>query len=137
MVYSVMAIFIKALSQFISYDKLRQLLVLIACFYHDYFKVVNIKLGFTDLLICNLITLIEQCKIHYLNLDKALLFPRNQTICLKNWRLRRAPTTKKFIIFCWNFAHVSHLSMSTKGCSGFFLCFLDPELLMNQVSVSV
>ena len=22
--------------------------------------------------------------------------------------------------FCWNFAHVSYLPMSTKGCAGFF-----------------
>ena len=30
-------------------------------------------------------------------------------------------------IFDWNFAHVSHLLMSTKGCLEFFLFCLDPE----------
>ena len=62
-------------------------------------------------------------KIWYLNIDKALLFLRNQAICLKNWKLRRAPTTTKFDIICWNFAHVSYLTISTKGCSGFFILF--------------
>ena len=53
------------------------------------------------------------------NLDKPLLFQRNQVICLKNWKLWGAPTTIKFV-FCWNFPHVSYLTMSTKGCLGFF-----------------
>ena len=61
---------------------------------------------------------------HRLNLDKALLLPRNQTICLKNWNFWRASTATKFNIFCWNFARVSYLTMSTKGCSGFF-CFVN------------
>ena len=61
---------------------------------------------------------------HRLNLDKALLLPRNQTICLKNWNFWRASTATKFSIFCWNFARVSYLTMSTKGCSGFF-CFVN------------
>ena len=69
----------------------------------------------------NLVILIKLCKIWYLNLEKVLLFPRNQTISLKNWKLWRAPTTTKFNIFCWNFAHGSYLIMSTKGCSGFCL----------------
>ena len=30
--------------------------------------------------------------------------------------------------FCWNFAHVSYLPISTKGCLGFFLFCLDLEL---------
>ena len=50
--------------------------------------VVNIKLVFKD---------------WYLNSDKAVLFPRNQVICLKNWKLWRAPTTK--LIF---FAKILH-----------------------------
>ena len=33
-----------------------------------------------------------------------------------------------FNIFCWNFAHVSYLPMSTKVCPGFFLFWLDLEL---------
>ena len=32
---------------------------------------VNIKLGFTDQLFCNLIMLIKGCKIPYKNLDKS------------------------------------------------------------------
>ena len=67
---------------------------------------------------------IKLYKIQYLNLDKALLFHRNQPICLKNWKLWRAPTATKFNIFSWNFAHVSYLIMSAKGCSGlFFILF--------------
>ena len=69
----------------------------------------------------NFVILVGLYKIWYLNLGKALLFPRNQAICLKNWKLWRAPTTTKFSIFCWNFTHVSYLTMSTKGCSGIFL----------------
>ena len=49
----------------------------------------------------------------------------------------RAPTTVEFIIFYWNFPHVSVLRMSTKGCVGFFKFCLDLELLINLVSVSV
>ena len=44
----------------------------------------------------------------------------------------RAPTTTKFNIFCWNFAHVSYLTMFTKVCSGFFKFCLDLELLMKM-----
>ena len=42
--------------------------------------------------------LIKWCKIQHLSLDKALLFPRNQVISLKNWKLW-GPTTKEFNIF--------------------------------------
>ena len=59
-------------------------------------------------------------KICYVSLDKALLFPKNQAMCLKNWKLWRAPTTTEFYIFYWNFAHVSYLTVSTNACSGFF-----------------
>ena len=47
---------------------------------------------------------------------------------MKNWKLLRAPTTIEFNIFCWNFAQVSYLPMSTKQCSRFVLFFLDLEL---------
>ena len=83
-------------------------------------RVVNLKLAFTDWFCYNLIVPIKLCKIRNLNLDKTVLFLTNQVISLKNWKLRRFPTTIKFIIFCWNFAHVSYLAMSTKGCSEFF-----------------
>ena len=49
---------------------------------------------------CNLLILIKLYKIPYLNLDKALLFPRNQAICLKNWKLWWTPTATEFNIFC-------------------------------------
>ena len=55
------------------------------------------------------------------NLDRALLFLRNQVFCLKNWKLSQAPTTRDFNIFCWNFAHIPYLPMSTKESVGFFL----------------
>ena len=73
-----------------------------------------------------------------LKFKQALLLPRNQVICLKNWRkLLLAPTTMEFNIFGWNFAHVFYLLMSTKACSGFFLFCWDPELLINLVSASL
>ena len=49
------------------------------------------------------------------------LFSRNQVFCLKIWKLWQAPTILQFNIFCWNFTHVSDLSMSTKGCGIFFI----------------
>ena len=62
------------------------------------------------------------------NLDKALLFSRNQVFCLKIWNLWRGPTTIEFNIFCWNFAHVFYLVMSTKACVGFLKFYLDLDL---------
>ena len=44
----------------------------------------------------------------------------NPGFCLKNLKLWQAPSNIEFNIFCWNFAHVSYLPMSTKGCSEFF-----------------
>ena len=52
--------------------------------------------------------------------------------CLKNWQLWRALTTIEFNIFCWNFAHVFYLIMSTKGQSKIFLSYLDLELLIKM-----
>ena len=78
------------------------------------------------------IIVIKLYKIWYLNLDKALLFPRNQAICLKNWKLWRAPTTTKFDIFCWNFTLVSYITMSTKGFSGFLLLLLFRSWVVNK-----
>ena len=82
--------------------------------------VVNLKWAFTNWCFYNLIILIKFCKIQHLNLDKAPLFLRNQVICLKIGKLGRATTTTEFNIFGWNFAHVSYLTMSPKGCLGFF-----------------
>ena len=48
---------------------------------------------------------------------------------LKNWQklnfefektILNLKTALEFNIFCWNFAHVYYLPMSTKGCVGFF-----------------
>ena len=73
-------------------------------------------------------------KIRHLHLDKALLFPRNQAIYLKNWKLWRAPTTIEFNIFYWIFAHFSYLTVSTKGCSRFFLniWFLENDRALSK-----
>ena len=43
------------------------------------------------------------------------------------WKLWRAATILHFNIFCWNFAHVFYLPMSTEGCVG-VLFYLDLEL---------
>ena len=94
-------------------------------------RVVKLKLAFMEWFFYNLVIVIKLYKIRYLNLDKVLLFSRKQVICLKNWKVWRAPTTTKFNIFWRNFAHFSYLTMSTKGCSGFFLFCLDPELLIK------
>ena len=56
------------------------------------------------------------------------IFSRNQVFFLKIWKLWQAPTTLQFNIFCWNFAHVFYLPISTTGCVGFFLFHLDLEL---------
>ena len=108
---------------------------LFSCEFGEIFKVTyvfNLKLVFTEWFFYNLVIQIKLHKMRYLNLDKALLFPRKQVICLKNWKLWRAPTTIKFNHFCWNFVHVSDLTMSTKGCSGFFLFCLDLEFLITM-----
>ena len=63
-------------------------------------KVVRVvKFTFMEWFFYNFVILIKLYKIWYLNLGKALLFPRNKTICLKNWKLWRAPTAIKFNIF--------------------------------------
>ena len=64
----------------------------------------------------------------YKNFHKALLFSRNQVFCLKNWKLWQSPTIIEFNIFCLNFAHVSFLPMSGKGCLGRFKFCLDLQL---------
>ena len=90
--------------------------------------VVKIKLFFMDQFNYNFIILIKWCKAPHRNLDKALLFLRNQAFFLKIWKLWRAPTILQFNISCWNFAHVSCLPLSKKGCVWFFLFHLDLEL---------
>ena len=82
--------------------------------------VVQTKLFFMDWFYYNLITIIKKCKISCKNLDKGLLLSRNQVFCQKMLNLWRAPTILQFNIFCWNFAHVFCLPISTKWCVGFF-----------------
>ena len=64
----------------------------------------------------------------YKNLDKALLFLRNQVFCPKMWKLWWAPTILHFNISCWNFANVFYLLLSKQWCVEFFLFYLDLEL---------
>ena len=113
-------------------DKFQAIFVKVAC-------VVNIKLGFMDQLFCNFIMLIKLCKIQYWNFDKALAFPRNQIICLKNWKPWWTPTGVKFNILGWIFAHVSPYECQQKSTWDFFFCFVYfvLELLINLVLVSV
>lgn len=49
----------------------------------------------------NLIILIKKCKIPHKNknLDKAILFSRNQVFWPKNRKLERTPTTVNFSVF--------------------------------------
>ena len=95
----------------------RQLSTVFVFWFFKVACVVKIKLFFSDWLYYNLTILIKECKVSYKNLDEALLFSKNHVFCLKIWW---APTTLQFNIFCWNFAHVSYLPMSTKGCVDFF-----------------
>ena len=62
------------------------------------------------------------------NLDRSLLFSKNQVFCLKNWKPWQASTTRDFNNFYWNFTHISYLPMSTRGCVGFFKFCLELEL---------
>ena len=38
-------------------------------------------------------------------------------------------------VFCWNFAHVFYLIMSTKECSGFFFILLRSWVISNSVKI--
>ena len=80
--------------------------------------------------------LIKCCKTQYLNLEKALVFPRKQVICQKNWKLWRAPTTVKFNIFAEILHSFPSYECLQKGVWDFYFG-LDLELLINLVSVSV
>ena len=61
------------------------------------------KLTFLEWFFYSLIILIKLHKIWYLRLYKPLLFPKNQVIFLKNWKLWRPLLTIKFNHFWWNF----------------------------------
>ena len=49
-------------------------------------------------------------------------------ILSENLKIWRAPTTIQLNIFCWNFAHISYVPVSTHGFAGLFLFCLDREL---------
>ena len=123
----------------VKFENLKKMFIFLACKCNSIvrnFKVVRVvklKLAFMKLFFINLVILMKLYKIRYPNLDKPLLFPRKQAICLKNWKLWRAPTTLEFNIFCWNFARVSYLTMSTKGCSGFFFILFRSWVINKNV----
>ena len=94
-------------------------------------RLFKLKLAFMVQFFHNLVILIKLYKMRYLDLDKTLLFPRDQAIGLENWKLWRARTAKKFGIFWWNFAHVSYLTMSIKECPG-FCCVLFRSWVINK-----
>ena len=83
-----------------------------------------------------MVILIKQYKIPYKILDKALLFSINQVFCLKNWKFWRAPNAIDFDNFCWNFAHVPYLPMSTKRCVGFFFILLRIWVICQNQKIS-
>ena len=60
------------------------------------------------------------------------VFFEKQVFCIKNWKLWPAPTTIDFNIFCWTFAHVLYLPVSTKECGGFFILFRTWVICQNQ-----
>ena len=53
-------------------------------------------------------------------------------ILSENWKLWRAPAILQFNFFCWNFAHVFYLPMSTIEDVGFFLFYLDLEVFAKD-----
>ena len=89
---------------------------------------VNIKLGFNDWFILwfdNTNQVVQNSKQKFRQSSIVFEKPR---ILPENWKLWRAPTTVGLNTCYWDFAHISHLSMSTKTCSGFILICLDLEL---------
>ena len=53
------------------------------------------------------------------------------------WKIENFGELQLPYIFCLNFAHVLYLVMSTKGHVGFFLFYLDLELLIKVQKTSV
>ena len=95
--------------------------------------VVGLKLAFMEWFLYNLVILIKLYKIRYLSLDKVLLFPRNQAICVKNWKLWRVPAATKFNIFCWNFCTPFLLNSVFKRVVGIFLIFFRSWVINKSV----
>ena len=99
-------------------------------------RVVKWKLLFMEWVFYNLAILIKLYEIQYLNLDKALLFPRNQAIRLKNGKIWRVPATTKFNIFCSYFAHFFYLTLPTKGCSVIFLILFRSWVMNKSIKIT-
>ena len=74
----------------VKFENLKKMFIFLACKCNSIvrkFKVVRVvklKLAFMKLFFINLVILMKLYKIRYPNLDKPLLFPRKQAICLKN-----------------------------------------------------
>ena len=86
---------------------------------------VNIKLAYMNWYFDNLVILIMRCNTPHKNLDKALLFLRNQAFCLKNW----APTTIEFVEILHALPTYQCVQKGIRGSLVFFISFcLDLEL---------
>ena len=56
-----------------------------------------------------------------------------QSSTIKNGELWQAPTTIESNNFRWNFAHVSYLTIATKGCSEFFFILFRSWVINKNV----
>ena len=74
----------------------------------------SVKIGFDGVIFHNLVILIKLFKIRYLNLDKALLFPRNQH-CAKSVRIW-SYSGPHFPAFGLNTKYLSVFSANARKC---------------------
>ena len=81
---------------------------------------VKLKSVFMDWFFYLVILIIKLCKIRYLNINKFLLFWETRLFVRKIEIFGELELPQSLIFFCWKFAEASYLTMSTKGCSGFF-----------------
>ena len=95
-------------------------LIVVCLFLSKVARAVDLKLAFMDLFFLKFDSTNKVKQNLMPELGKALLFPRNQGICLENWKLWWVPTTIQLSIFWWTFAQVSYLTMSAN--SGFCGC---------------
>ena len=71
-------------------------------------RLVDLKLAFTDWFFYNLIILTKLCKIQHLNLDKALLFPRNRLFVWKTLTSSNYHKVYYFLLkFCTRFLFIN------------------------------
>ena len=93
---------------------------------------VNVKLGFTDYFFWNQKT--RKPEIDHLNSDKALLLPRN----LEHfWKIFLKNFDQLKLIFSAEVLHTFHTYQCLQRVLRIFLFCLDPELLINPISVIV